>query len=694
MTRTRSGTAGPHRSGRVRGVAAAVFALSAALLTVGVVPAGAVSSAHPAVVDAVPSTLSPAVRDGKVQAILQVGDRVLLGGAFSQVSSAGSATTVTRNDLLAFDVATGVLDEAFLPVLDGYVETLLPGPTAGTVYVGGGFNRVDGESRKGLVLLDLATGQAVPGFRPGYMNGLVRDLAVRGGQLLVGGTFTTFAGQPRGGLASLDPSTGALTGYLNLSVTEHHNFNGTGANGAVGVMRFDVTPDGSRMVVLGNFRKVAGQTRRQIAMLDLTGPVVTLVTNWQSTRFANRCRSVSVDSYVRDVDISPDGSFFVVAAVGGYFPGTLCDTASRWEIAATGKTIEPTWVDVSGGDSILSTVVTGAAVYIGGHQRWLNNPLARDAAGPGAVPRPGIAALDPLSGVPLSWNPGRNPRGAGAEVLYATTAGLWVGSDTEYVGNFRYLRPRVAFFPLTQTVPPDLSRRQLPADVYLGGPLDGAVGAPVSDGGTATADGLTSVFFNGSSVSPRQRGTDAAMNWADVRGAFVLGPTLFYGTVDGSFHKRSFDGVSFGPVTNIDPYNDAAWATVKTGKTGGQTYRGLAPDFYAQLSQITGLSAVDGWLYYTVSGDPALHRRAWSAESGVIAPEQSLVVGSPVGEVRGLFFSGTDLYTVSAADGSLTRRSFTGSVVGSAASVLSGPAIDGIDWRAHAVFLGPGRATA
>lgn len=681
-----------HTAGRglARAMTAGVLTLAGALvLTLGVVPAGAVSPAQPALVDAVPSVLTPAVRDGKVQAILQVGNRVLLGGTFTQASSAGSGAVLAVSNLLSFDVTTGVLDESFLPALDGYVEALLPGPTADTVYVGGKFNKVNGESRKGLVLLDLTTGQAVSGFRPGYMNGLVRDLAMLRGHLLLGGTFTTLAGQPRGGLASIDPNTGALDGYLSLGVTEHHNYNGTGANGAVGVTRFDVTPDGTRMVVLGNFRKVAGQTRRQIAMLDMTGSAVALVANWQSKRFSSACRTVSVDSYVRDVDISPDGTFFVVAAVGGYYPGTLCDTASRWEVAATGTAIQPTWVDVSGGDSILSTVTTGSAVYIGGHQRWLNNPSVRDAAGPGAVPRPGVAALDPLSGVPMSWNPGRNPRGAGAEVLYASSTGLWVGSDTEYIGNFRYRRPRVAFFPLTQSALPDLSRRDLPADVYLGGPLDGAVGAPVTDGGTAGADGLTSVFFDGAVSAPRKRGAESGMNWAEVRGAFVLGTTMYYASADGTFHRRSFDGTVFGPSALVDPYNDATWSTLRTGKAGGQTYRGMAPDFYAQLPRVTGLAASGGWLYYTLTGDASLHRRGWSAESGVIAPDQSVVSGSAVGEVRGLFLSGTDLYTVSATDGSLARRSFTAGVVGATSSVLSGPTVDGVDWRARAVFLGP-----
>src|SRR5947199_264246 len=42
---------------------------------------------------------------------------------------------------------------------------------------------------------------------------------------------------------------------------------------------------------------------------------------------------------------------------------------------------------------------------------------------------------------------GRNPRGHGAEVVYATAAGIWVGSDTDYVGNYQYKRQKLDFFP-------------------------------------------------------------------------------------------------------------------------------------------------------------------------------------------------------------------------------------------------------
>ena len=69
-------------------------------------------------------------------------------------------------------------------------------------------------------------------------------------------------------------------------------------------------------------------------------------------------------------------------------------------------------MQLTGGDSLYAVAVTGAAVYVGGHQRYLDNPN-----GTTTRPRPdrggpvGIGALNPLTGKALPWNPTRT-RGA------------------------------------------------------------------------------------------------------------------------------------------------------------------------------------------------------------------------------------------------------------------------------------------
>ena len=201
---------------------------------------------------------------------------------------------------------------------------------------------------------------------------------------------------------------------MGIQLAEHHNNSGSGAQGSVGAKSIDVTPDGSQLVVVGNFRTADALARDQVALIDLTGAAAVVRTDWRTRRYEPYCAKRAFDSYMRGVDFSPDGSYFVIVTTGGPNPGTLCDAAVRWETGATGDAVDATWVDETGGDTLWSVEITEQTVYIGGHNRWLNNTAGRDNAGAGAVPRPGIAALDPRTGIPLDWNPGRNPRGVSA----------------------------------------------------------------------------------------------------------------------------------------------------------------------------------------------------------------------------------------------------------------------------------------
>ena len=107
---------------------------------------------------------------------------------------------------------------------------------------------------------------------------------------------------------------------------------------------------------------------------------------------------------------------------------------------------QPTWINYTGGDTLHSVAATGAAVYVQGHQRWLDNPDGNNFAGPGAVPREGIGAINPATGLALEWNPGKT-REVGGKELFATPGGLWVGSDGERFAS--EYRACIAFVPLT-----------------------------------------------------------------------------------------------------------------------------------------------------------------------------------------------------------------------------------------------------
>ena len=662
-----------------RAAVALCMAGSGAALVPGAPASAAVAQAT--VVSAAPASGTPQVADGRVQEIVRIGGRVVLGGTFTSATGPGQSTAQRRERVLAFSASSGALDDGFHANFDRPVRALLPGPTDGTVYVGGDFGTLNSTPVRKLVLLELATGKPVAGFQAPKLDGQVFDVQQVGDRLIVAGTFSTAGGVPHAGLVALDARTGRIDPFVDVQVAGHHNYDGRGVSGAVGVTKIAVDPAGRRLVAIGNFKTVNGTDHDQVVMLDLTGSSAKIAP-WQTDRYDNACNVGAHDSYVRDVDFSPDGAYFVIVSTGGYTradTGNLCDAAARWESAATGTRLDPTWVDPTGGDSLLSVAVTGTAVYVGGHQRWMNNPNGEEDVGRGAVPRPGLAALDPLNGLPLRWNPGRNPRGDGAYALHATSTGLYVGSDTSWIGtgSDRVERPRIAYFPLA-------------GGTSLPGAGTGTLPGKVFQGSRAGGDELASRHFDGSGAGSRTA-VPSPIAWSHVRGAALIGKRLFYGLDDGTLHWRTFDGTSTGRDRTPEPYHDVTWKKVQTGS--GQTYDGKRPSLYGdELREVTGMVFSRGRLYYTRSGHTRLYSRAFTPESGVVGAEEVIDTSVSLPAASGMFLddAGDQLYVARASDGALLRYRWQDAPLGAASRPTGSPAVVSAQgWRARALFLLP-----
>ena len=484
----------------------------------------------------VPTKKTPWVLDGQVSKIVQVGNVMIAGGLFTQVADPMNGAQYSRQNLFAFDATTGLVSHTFNPTVDGQVQQLLPGPTADTVYVAGDFTKINNKGPNHLQLINVNTGQAVASFKAPSTNGGIETMELLpSNRLFIGGFFNRIGGVTHGQLATLNATTGAFDPFLDIAVSGHHNNSGSGAQAPVGPRKSGVTPAGDRLVVTGNFRTVGGLARDQIVMIDLTGATAAVSTTWYTTLYTPICSPNAFDSYMRDVEMSPDGSYFVVATTGGPIGGTLCDVAARWETYAVGTALTPTWTNNSGGDTLWGVEVTQSAVYVGGHQRWMNNPSGADSAGQGSVPRPGLSALDPQTGIPLRWNPGRNPRGEAAYEIYETDAGVWIVSDSDWIGNRRYQRPRIAFFPYSEGYnTASKNTGSLPGNVYVGAPLAASnVLFRVNAGGPAIAsidngpdwvsdNGATSPFHNTGS-STATLGALTAANLVNVPTSTPLG---------------------------------------------------------------------------------------------------------------------------------------------------------------------------
>jgi PKD repeat protein len=624
---------------------AVVLALLASLLYLGSERhAEAVQLPQSTIVSDNPVDWTPHALNGEVHALIQIGNRVIVGGTFTTIRSATSSTQISRRSIFAYNATTGALDNAFLPVVNGSVDTLLPSEDGQSVYLGGGFSTVNGTSQPRLARVNLSNGSLVTTFRP-TVNRQVLDIKMSGGRLFLGGYFTQVGGQPRTVLAAVHPDTGALDPFVNLT------FASPVRGAELQVDKFDITPDGSKLIAIGNFSLVGGLRRVQIVMLDLTGPAAS-VRNWYTTRFEPDC-SDQFWTYVHDVDFSPDGAYFVVVTTGGTPMNRLCDSASRWETDAVGTNLQPSWVNYTGGDTLWSVGITGVAVYIGGHQRWVNNPFGSNTAGAGAVSREGLAALDPLNGLPYSWNPTRT-RGVGVFDLTAVPGGLLMGSDTDRVGRNFEFHGRLALFPNSTLLPPPGYTGQLPGPVYQLGST------------TITRS------YDGSVAGPANPVNTGAASFANARGAVMIDGSLYSGTSDGIFTRRTFDGTTFGPASTVN-------------------LRGLTA-FATDLRNATGMFFTNGRLFYTVAGQSSLFYRYFTPESQIIGATRFVATGNLTGvtwsQVSGMFLSGNQLYWATSGDGNLHRINFANNVpVAGTAVVTSGPGIDGQDWRSQGTFL-------
>ncbi len=378
--------------------------------------------AHPAVYDFTPAPSS---------------STMYVGGQFHSLQNSARTTTYVRSYVAAFNRTTGAVSAAFHPTLDGSVWAIEA--VGSSVYLAGEFTHVNGVARRGLVKLS-ATGVVDGSFNPAgtFPSGLAYDVKLVSGRLIVGGTF------PKR-LAAVNPASGADTGYLNLGIS------GSVAiltNAPTHVYRFAVNPAGTRLVAIGNFTSVSGQPRARAFMLNL-GSSQGVLASWYYGPFNDYCNHKNVPAYLRDVDFSPTGTFFVVAATGnvpmqGGVGTDVCDAAGRFETNIPHQS-RATWINYTGGDTLHSVAVSSHAVYVQGHNRWLDNPDGHGTCVTSCVVRHGIGAIDPTTGKALAWNPVKG-RGVGGKELLLTSQGLWVGSDTSLIG--REYHYGIALMPL------------------------------------------------------------------------------------------------------------------------------------------------------------------------------------------------------------------------------------------------------
>ncbi|GAA2795942.1 hypothetical protein [Saccharopolyspora taberi] len=349
-------------------------ALSALLAVTATLSGSVTASAEPLPQPVTAGALPTPQTDGIVFSVAIAGNVAIAGGRFSKARPAGVAPggpgEVTRDNLLAFDVTTGDL-LPWAPVVSGStfsgpdpgpfcepagdgrwvcdaVFRIKTSPDGRKVYVGGDFDRIDGQWRSRVAAFDVATGALDPGFRP-RVAGRVRGLSIMADTVYLGGGFNAVDGVPRTRLAAVSTGTGALLPWAPAADKEV----------------FAVLTAQGRTVIGGAFDQVSGNYRHGLTAVDaVSGAPVPW--EWVTPSDADTV-----------TDLVTDGSGTVY--LGSYnWRGGDPRLEGRGALdIATGR---PKWMDGCYGDT-QSVAVAGGVLYSASH--------THDCAAINAVPENG-----------------------------------------------------------------------------------------------------------------------------------------------------------------------------------------------------------------------------------------------------------------------------------------------------------------
>lgn len=286
--------------------------------------------------------------NGVVWRQLAVGNTVYAGGEFSKARPAGSApgtNEVTRTNLLAYDLETGVLKTNFAPTFNAKVKSLAVSPDGTKLYVGGSFTQVNGQPRNRIAAFDIATGALLP-FTASF-NSTVNAIVVTNSTVYVGGLFNYANSTLRPSLAALNPTTGALQPWAAKT------------NGYVQAMV--MTADASRLVIGGNFSTVNDiEAKGLSAVTTATGATLPFAINQviQNTGDAQSILSLQLDA-----EGFVYGTAFAYGGPGPFFEGVF---------AADSMTGTTKWLADCHGDSY-DAARLGSAVYAVSHHHHCEN---------------------------------------------------------------------------------------------------------------------------------------------------------------------------------------------------------------------------------------------------------------------------------------------------------------------------------
>ena len=406
---------------------------------------------HPSVVDPDPELGYPRILDTPTEdiqlrwgirivhretsAVDMIGNYIVSGGNFLNIQLQ-NGTTISQPHLAVFDTRTKDLVCQGLTT-DKEVLAIVRGHEPDTVIIGGAFNSVTGTNgtffRSKVAKVSLDTCEVDTSWEISGVSAKVSDFALTMDRLFIAGDFTSIDGEAISHLAELDHKTGSLNPDLS--------FQFTGGSAFRKITTIGAKDDGSRLAVIGKFTAIDGVPLRGTAIFDITNEASPVLT---AHRLATDSLAYIGHHAIRGGAVAPDFSYMVITMQGGH----TFDAVTKVPTVETSNQFA--WQQKLR-DSVFSAAISNHAIYVGGH-------FCRVDTGPGGaglemtpnildsctgslpalydgVPglwRSQLAALDPVDGTPLPWNPGTQAQ-VGSKALTVVNRGLLMGQDGVFV---------------------------------------------------------------------------------------------------------------------------------------------------------------------------------------------------------------------------------------------------------------------
>ena len=558
----------------------ATTASAAAAPSVAAVPAAPDEGNAPVSADVLPT----AQINGVAYKQVIVGNTVYVGGKFESARPAGvalgGAGQVTRSNMLAYNLSTGVLDPTFHPSFNGIIKDMAVTPDGSKLAVVGEFSQVDGVAHSRAVVFNLPSDGAASGATISTtvvpdLNGVAAGVAVTNTQLWVGGYFSAITNQPSGELMARN-RVGAIS-LVDGSVLPVAPIIDDGQ-----LFSLAISPDGSKVAMAGNFSTVnngqsspaTGGGKGLYFASTSTGAGLPLPVNNEVFAYGNSAGFLRVES---------DSTSFYGTA---------------WNYNGTGNTegfFQASWADGSlinledcHGDTYDIAPVNGT-IYIAGHQHQ-----CLDSGGfPQTQPDPwntfhSTAWTKSTEGTNLQntysgyWNHAGTPRPGLLHWFPQYVIGSYTGQNQAtwtVAGNGQYVvyggeflavdginQQGLVRYATRSAAAKDVGPQTAANNVFSPTVHSNSSGTarvawpPLWDRDDAT---LTYTVFRDSTSTPIYTGTQTTQQWDGQSMSFTdtgltPGSTHQYAVRvtdgDGNVNNSSFTGVTIASAATLDPY--------------------------------------------------------------------------------------------------------------------------------------------